>query len=765
MHSAWHGTLALANYAVGGVFSLFSQDTGDELFRKGDGYRRSAVYNAKQLGGDLKGVAFGSTLLFPTFDETPYQRSEPGAAPQVLPKMRAGYPGSLALKAEDDAGGPVIAPAPVKDAGIDQVVGMFRTLGKGVATLADIGIGFIPIVGDVYDVLCAIVGRAILTWQQLDVYERLLCLVGVIPIPFVSGAILRRGKRALGWVLSETKAARLLAKAMDRAVSFVKSRLTRIKTWFSSNEVVNRLGRGMRRAVGLPLEMVRGISSSVRRWQDSKKGGGEVVKRLQDGVERLGLMMQKHGYQNTTQAAYYEYRALRSQGYSAQQAHELMKRFRAGEKVEGFAFHFADMVGGQGIKESGRLRAGKGYLGQGVYAGSNPTPSAFQQRVPIVGWGLDEVREVRIPVKTAGKEHFKAVLPTQTYLFEVAEDMPLNATGKAFSDIARTDHVIERLWHRWKLMLFAAGSAGILGLSAFQHLLFKEGADASATRLARRLRGITGGELPIPGSEAWDQLPRREQRRLSRVIERLPTLEQPGLPLEWSLRNRLESEVGADLSMVRLHTGADAEDLAGDLEAQAFALGERIVFGPGTYSPESVEGMGTLVHEVTHVVQDAQGRVAGPGSQSRTDQLEAEAYAAERRYVARARAQQPSAPPPAAGETLGPQLGAWRGEAAPQVEYRHAPGNTPTPAPEAPKKAVPEALSKALRKEVRTVNATQDADPVSRVMDDWRISGMSRDEFLEEVKDRLMELLHDEVALDAERRETTISWNPYGASF
>ena len=710
-------------------------------------------------------MAFGSTLLFPTLDETPYQRSQPGAAPQVLPKLRAGYPGSLALKAEDDAGGPVIAPAPVQDSGIDQVVGMFRQLGKGVGTLADIGIGFIPIVGDVYDVLCAIVGRAILTWQQLDVYERLLCLVGVIPIPFVSGAILRRGKRALGWVLSETKAARLLAKAMDRAVSFVKSRLTRIKTWFSSNEVVNRLGRGMRRAIGLPLEMVRGISSSVRRWQDSKKGGSEVVKRLQDGVERLGLMMQKHGYQNTTQAAYYEYRALRSQGYSAQQAHELMKRFRAGEKVEGFAFHFADMVGGQGIKESGRLRAGKGYLGQGVYAGSNPTPSAFQQRVPIVGWGLDEVREVRIPVKTAGKEHFKAVLPTQTYLFEVAEDMPLNATGKAFSDIARTDHVIERLWHRWKLMLFAAGSAGILGLSAFQHLLFKEGADASATRLARRLRGITGGELPIPGSEAWDQLPRREQRRLSRVIERLPTLEQPGLPLEWSLRNRLESEVGADLSMVRLHTGADAEDLAGDLEAQAFALGERIVFGPGTYSPESVEGMGTLVHEVTHVVQDAQGRVAGPGSQSRTDQLEAEAYAAERRYVARARAQQPSAPPPAAGETLGPQLGAWRGEAAPQVEYRHAPGNTPTPAPEAPKKAVPEALSKALRKEVRTVNATQDADPVSRVMDDWRISGMSRDEFLEEVKDRLMELLHDEVALDAERRETTIAWNPYGASF
>ena len=50
-------------------------------------------------------------------------------------------------------------------------------------------------------------------------------------------------------------------------------------------------------------------------------------------------------------------------------------------------------------------------------------------------------------------------------------------------------------------------------------------------------------------------------------------------------------------------------------------------------------------------------------------------------------------------------------------------------------------------------------DPVDQVMRGWNVpAALSQEEFLQVCTERLLELLHDEIELDSERRET-LSWS------
>jgi uncharacterized protein DUF4157 len=84
-----------------------------------------------------------------------------------------------------------------------------------------------------------------------------------------------------------------------------------------------------------------------------------------------------------------------------------------------------------------------------------------------------------------------------------------------------------------------------------------------------------------------------------------------GKPLSASLRNDMERRFGHDFSNVRIFAGAGAERSAADLSAQAYTVGERIVFGAGRFAPETREGRRLLAHELTHVVQQTSTRGAG----------------------------------------------------------------------------------------------------------------------------------------------------------
>ena len=84
-----------------------------------------------------------------------------------------------------------------------------------------------------------------------------------------------------------------------------------------------------------------------------------------------------------------------------------------------------------------------------------------------------------------------------------------------------------------------------------------------------------------------------------------------GSPLEPGLRKEMESAVGADFGDVHVHTDGKAAASARSVQAHAYTVGNHVVFGEGTYRPETPEGRHTLAHELTHVVQQRQGPVDG----------------------------------------------------------------------------------------------------------------------------------------------------------
>lgn len=74
------------------------------------------------------------------------------------------------------------------------------------------------------------------------------------------------------------------------------------------------------------------------------------------------------------------------------------------------------------------------------------------------------------------------------------------------------------------------------------------------------------------------------------------------------VKRKMESFFEADLSDVRVHVGPEAPAIG----ALAFTLGADIYFAPGQYQPDTPDGHELLGHELTHVLQQRDGRVANP---------------------------------------------------------------------------------------------------------------------------------------------------------
>jgi Domain of unknown function (DUF4157) len=79
-----------------------------------------------------------------------------------------------------------------------------------------------------------------------------------------------------------------------------------------------------------------------------------------------------------------------------------------------------------------------------------------------------------------------------------------------------------------------------------------------------------------------------------------------GAEMPDAVRAKMERSFGADFSQVRVHEGPHVAGLG----ALAYTQGTDIHFAPGQYQPESQHGQALLGHELTHVVQQSQGRVA-----------------------------------------------------------------------------------------------------------------------------------------------------------
>lgn len=108
-----------------------------------------------------------------------------------------------------------------------------------------------------------------------------------------------------------------------------------------------------------------------------------------------------------------------------------------------------------------------------------------------------------------------------------------------------------------------------------------------------------------------------------------------GRPLEAPLREEMEARLGADFGDVRVHDDADARASAAEVGARAYTSGHHVVIGDGGKDKH------TLAHELTHVIQQRRGAVAGTdhGDGLRisdpSDAFEREAEANARRVMGR----------------------------------------------------------------------------------------------------------------------------------
>lgn len=85
-------------------------------------------------------------------------------------------------------------------------------------------------------------------------------------------------------------------------------------------------------------------------------------------------------------------------------------------------------------------------------------------------------------------------------------------------------------------------------------------------------------------------------------------LRSAGKPFAGPVREEMEARFGTDFSDVRLHTGPAAARSAAAIGARAYTAGSNVVIGDGGGDKH------TLAHELTHVVQQRSGPVAGSDS-------------------------------------------------------------------------------------------------------------------------------------------------------
>jgi hypothetical protein len=110
---------------------------------------------------------------------------------------------------------------------------------------------------------------------------------------------------------------------------------------------------------------------------------------------------------------------------------------------------------------------------------------------------------------------------------------------------------------------------------------------------------------------------RRKRLQAQRQTSPVMPERDSGRPLDPGSRSFMESRFGHDFGRVRIHSDAQSTRA---LSAQAYTVGEDIVFAPGRFTPQHPAGQELLAHELVHVVQNRQGGGASAGRPSGVSQ-------------------------------------------------------------------------------------------------------------------------------------------------
>jgi len=159
---------------------------------------------------------------------------------------------------------------------------------------------------------------------------------------------------------------------------------------------------------------------------------------------------------------------------------------------------------------------------------------------------------------------------------------------------------------------------------------FEREADRVAQGIAPR-EGLTSGEPPLIQRQAEGKAEEEKeedeadlaqakamdgpaatdlQSPNSVPVQNIAAMRGGGRPLPASVRSFFQDRLGHGFASVRLHTSSRAVRAAQSLNAHAFTWGRDIFFNQGRYAPYEERGSLLLAHELTHVRQQARGRVS-----------------------------------------------------------------------------------------------------------------------------------------------------------
>src|SRR5690606_14628183 len=117
--------------------------------------------------------------------------------------------------------------------------------------------------------------------------------------------------------------------------------------------------------------------------------------------------------------------------------------------------------------------------------------------------------------------------------------------------------------------------------------------------------------------EQGQRIAARTERKSRPLRDRPQTPKAPamvpegsGQPLPEAVRAPFEAAMGRSFAGVRIHTDDAAAQAAAALEANAFTVESDIYFGAGQYAPGTPHGDRVLAHELVHVGQRQDGRMA-----------------------------------------------------------------------------------------------------------------------------------------------------------
>jgi hypothetical protein len=129
--------------------------------------------------------------------------------------------------------------------------------------------------------------------------------------------------------------------------------------------------------------------------------------------------------------------------------------------------------------------------------------------------------------------------------------------------------------------------------------------EQEADRIADQVMSAPVNAHLKPTSKSIQRLANQATGNFSAPASVDRALSSAGSPLDSGLRQDMEQRFGHDFSRVRVHTSAVAEQSAQEINANAYTVGQNVIFGANRFSPATREGRRLIAHELTHVVQQS----------------------------------------------------------------------------------------------------------------------------------------------------------------